>query len=58
MATHEATIEASFVILIMIVAFIIAAQIIERKNLSMGHETGVVMILGLIVSLTQYSRGR
>lgn len=54
MASHQAIVQGLILVLFMLVIFIAAAQVIERKKLKIGHETGVVMLAGLAISLVMY----
>ena len=51
---HTATIQ-TIVFLLTLVTFVIVGAYMEEKHFIFGHETGVIILLGMLVSWIMYS---
>lgn len=48
---------ASIIIFVLLVIYIIGGTYMEHKHSPFGHETGIAITLGFLISLTLYETG-
>ena len=48
---------ASIIIFVLLIIYIIGGSYMEHKHAPFGHETGVALVLGFLVSLIAYEAG-